>query len=351
MSRGSRYAATTDSENGTLDHLSKELAGRLRKNVQKIAPASAFTKDWVDMIHALADISNIAMMEHRLPRSDADATLWEGDELTVRFLLEEGKLNLCLRLINEYSLQMRAHLLGTKACDEWAAGAGARVGLDADAFKAKLVQFEQSLGSLLDCALQHVEATQTIEVPLLLEHVALVLRSAAESPAPESAYFERTQPFYVLRYLESLGKRMDGDQRFEDQVTGLVAQHGIVPSAIGHLLAYANELGPAGQTSAVVFLAKLFDSEDFHTNEDVRSRSRMPALSACAASAHSRPPTERTVVARHSRHAMPGHTAVRCRASQHCATIAVALRPRPPEPLERATCTRMYMRARRASWR
>ncbi len=44
------------------------------------------------MIDSLVHISNIALMEHRLPRTggEADATLWEGDELTVRFLLEEG---------------------------------------------------------------------------------------------------------------------------------------------------------------------------------------------------------------------------------------------------------------------
>ena len=59
------------------------------------------------MIESLQHIANVASMEHRLPRDVNDsATLWEGDEQTVRFLLEEGKLNLCVRLMREYSQTM-----------------------------------------------------------------------------------------------------------------------------------------------------------------------------------------------------------------------------------------------------
>ena len=43
----------------------------------------------------------MALLEHRLPR-EGESTLWEGEELTVRYMLEEGKLNLCMRLMEEY---------------------------------------------------------------------------------------------------------------------------------------------------------------------------------------------------------------------------------------------------------
>lgn len=33
--------------------------------------------------------------EQRLPKAKADATLWECEELALRYLLEDGKLNLC----------------------------------------------------------------------------------------------------------------------------------------------------------------------------------------------------------------------------------------------------------------
>ena len=45
------------------------------------------------MVDSLKHVAQVATMEHKIPR-EGDQTLWEGDELTVRFLLEEGKLNL-----------------------------------------------------------------------------------------------------------------------------------------------------------------------------------------------------------------------------------------------------------------
>ena len=51
--------------------------------------------------------------------------LWEGDELTVR-LLEEGKLNLCLRLMHEFCRRMEGlpkPLSDTRALAETAAAA------------------------------------------------------------------------------------------------------------------------------------------------------------------------------------------------------------------------------------
>ena len=59
-------------------------------------------QEWLGLTDSLQHIANVALMEHRLPRDSEDSTLWEGEELTVRYMLEEGKLNLCLRLMEEY---------------------------------------------------------------------------------------------------------------------------------------------------------------------------------------------------------------------------------------------------------
>ena len=101
----SKYEASTDVD--TLDNLTSKLAADLRKHVRKLDHYPPYTKDWLGLSESLLHISNIALMEHRVPREGGndDSTLWEGDELTVRFLLEEGKLNLCLRLMHEYKLK------------------------------------------------------------------------------------------------------------------------------------------------------------------------------------------------------------------------------------------------------
>ena len=69
------------------------------------------TQEWLGLTDSLQHIANVALLEHRLPRDSEDSTLWEGEELTVRYMLEEGKLNLCLRLMEDYK-RGQAHGLG-----------------------------------------------------------------------------------------------------------------------------------------------------------------------------------------------------------------------------------------------
>ena len=53
------------------------------------------------MAEALKRIGDITKMETEIEKDNEDATLWECDEIALRYLLEDGKLNLCLRnLIN-----------------------------------------------------------------------------------------------------------------------------------------------------------------------------------------------------------------------------------------------------------
>lgn len=65
---------------------------------------------WAEMADKLFRIANISEMEKKLARTKAvetkgssgETTLWEGEELALRYVLEDGKLNLCVRLVEEY---------------------------------------------------------------------------------------------------------------------------------------------------------------------------------------------------------------------------------------------------------
>ena len=155
FARKSNYETAPDPD--TLDDLSKKLAVDLRKHVHRLDAHPLFTADWLSMVDSLVHISNIAMMEHRLPRNEMDSntTLWEGDELTVRFMLEEGKLNLCLRNMVDYTTYVHNQVLNNG-------------GLRSEV-KAKCEKFEKGLGVVLRNAWEHAEAVQTTDLPLLLE--------------------------------------------------------------------------------------------------------------------------------------------------------------------------------------
>jgi len=244
---------TSESDASSLDDLSRKLAVDLRKHVRKLDSYKPFSKEWNLMVDSLMHVSNIAAMEHRLPRSDGadDSTLWEGDELTVRFLLEEGKLNLCLRLMADFKAAARQPITGAMVleCEVH----------DEAALKARMLVFEQSLGTLLRCAFEHVEAVQTTDLPLLFGHCSQVMQWTLESD--EAVSLDRTQEALVGHYLNSCMGRVE--ELGEGRLVPLILQHNLVPHTVALLSRFAKDLTEAGQLAASGFLAHTFDSETF----------------------------------------------------------------------------------------
>jgi len=257
-------AYETSNEPDTLDALTRRLAADLRKHVRMLDSHELFSKEWLSMVDSLVHISNIALMEHRLPRSEGDSTLWEGDELTVRFLLEEGKLNLCLRLMHLYSSAVAAQAPGTRTYAQWLAKTAQDCGLpDAETLQSRLLTFEQCLGSLIRCALEHVEAVQTCDLQELMEHAAEVLTAAAAQPEG-TLEFDRTQATLVMRYLNSVFGRIE--QLGEDRIMQYVEKHSLIHLVCCHLHKYHKELKSDGQLPGASFLALAFDTEAFQTD-------------------------------------------------------------------------------------
>jgi hypothetical protein len=86
--------------------------------------------DWLKMAESLQQVSNVAYMEKHMPSNDSNAaaaqgkksegTLWDQqkDELAIRILLEEGKLNLCLRTLQHFKEEERkADFHDVQVCD------------------------------------------------------------------------------------------------------------------------------------------------------------------------------------------------------------------------------------------
>lgn len=54
------------------------------------------------MAEIFGRVASISDVESKLPSSKENATLWETEEQALRFVLEDGKLNLCLRLLIDF---------------------------------------------------------------------------------------------------------------------------------------------------------------------------------------------------------------------------------------------------------
>ena len=48
---------------------------------------------WCEMADFVGRIKSITDIEAALPKEDESQTMWEGDELALRYVMEEGKLN------------------------------------------------------------------------------------------------------------------------------------------------------------------------------------------------------------------------------------------------------------------
>ena len=268
FARKSNYETAPDPD--TLDDLSKKLAVDLRKHVRRLDAHPLFTADWLSMVDSLVHISNIAMMEHRLPRNEMDSntTLWEGDELTVRFMLEEGKLNLCLRLMHDFCRQRYSPaLMAEGQAKQWLKNTAADLSRNAPEAKlspeqaeGRILTFEQGMGVLLRCAFEHVEAVQTTDLPELIEHASEVFGACQNAPSG-SFTFERTQPALLLRYLSSIMMRVQDDKLPEDKVMPLMQQCGLVQLVVAHVCAHHASFKPEDLSAGLNFMARVFETE------------------------------------------------------------------------------------------
>ena len=165
-SKTEKYETSQDSD--TIGDLSKRLQDDLRKAVHSLGSYRPFSDRWLKMAGALFRIGNITKMEVSLPKESKEATLWDCDELALRFLLEDGKLNLVLRNLIAYKTLERDMLVQGKS--------------PKDEFKTAARQFECGSGVTLKHAWLHIEALQTTDLPMMVEFIASVLHAVVENP-------------------------------------------------------------------------------------------------------------------------------------------------------------------------
>lgn len=98
------------------------------------------------------------LQERDLPKADG-ATIWDSDEMGLRFVLEEGKLSLIVRIAINHAVWISAVLYGTPSGIATAS---------AEAVEA-LASVERGALGVLSNAWLHEEALQTLEPALVIE--------------------------------------------------------------------------------------------------------------------------------------------------------------------------------------
>eukprot|EP00753_Platysulcus_tardus_P006063 PLAT13960.1.p2 GENE.PLAT13960.1~~PLAT13960.1.p2 ORF type:complete len:304 (-),score=161.81 PLAT13960.1:134-1024(-) len=248
MSSADRYEAKSEVDG--LEALSKKLVSDLRKHIRSLGAFPVMSERWCLMAESLSRIANVSSMEKALPKASEDATLWECEELALRYLLEDGKLNLCLRILIEFKEYQRA----------------------ADAIPDEDVavqeKFEKGAGIVLRNAWQHVEAVQTTDLPALMGHIADVLADAVERPERlADKELTNLQEAVVGSYLEQLFKNLDDID--ESRILPTMKRRRVLPNFVALLHRRHDSMSGDELDAAARALAYICGSEDFETDEDI----------------------------------------------------------------------------------
>ena len=264
MSRQNKYGASTDQD--TLEELSKSspticAATCATSRSRRSSRGSGSTSP-----KSLQHIATIAKMEHRLPAENAASTLWEEDEVVVRFILEEGKLNMCLRYMNDFITRSLVDI-NSRGREQWLARTARSLELEPIELESRLAGFEASLGQLLRCCFLHIEAVQTTDIPQLFEHVRFVLLMTQDGRLPTMPSWEQSQPSLVLRYLAAVLERIEPIG--ENKMMPDIERRQLIPLVIHHLHDFHQSIPPEDMAGGCRFLALAFDTEEFETNRNL----------------------------------------------------------------------------------
>eukprot|EP00771_Trimastix_marina_P000077 gnl/Trimastix_PCT/1080.p1 GENE.gnl/Trimastix_PCT/1080~~gnl/Trimastix_PCT/1080.p1 ORF type:complete len:615 (-),score=143.02 gnl/Trimastix_PCT/1080:154-1998(-) len=225
-----RYQSRSDHT----ESLATELSQDLVRQIRGLDLVPVLSEAWIGLVERVQRIASIALMEQHLPGAEKDSTLWEVDQLTVRYLVEESKLNMCLRGMADYfQVKIRAFESNMESIQP----AAEAHRMDVAELRARMEQFEFSMGLLLECAFQRIEALQIVDMHLLLEHMHHALLFA-QTPGIMAHYslIDKSQPVLCTLYLFDILSKIDNLSN-DSSILSSIAERKILPLIGGFLSA------------------------------------------------------------------------------------------------------------------
>jgi len=238
--------ASYDASSETVERMNRRLAGDLRNRIRKIQLCPPFCPEWNDQVETLAHLSTVAQAEDR-ESTVRDGTVWERDELCIRIVVEEGKINLLARLLMDYKMAVLQN------------------GVPPDLAPRARV-YEQSLGVLVRCCFNAVEAVQTLDVRTFLQYISNVIDYDLRPETIPTVANTGMQEFVVLHYLCYIMKFIG--KLNETVVVGEIRDLRIVDKVLRYVERAKELLDRETQVATAFFLASFFDTDDFKTRPD-----------------------------------------------------------------------------------
>jgi len=265
----------------------KKLKHEMRKISQSIHSHKPLDADWKKMCYDLRRLSEIAF-EDEHPSSQGktaekgkatEQTLWDEEQTqsVVRILLEEGKLNLLLRLLSNFkAMQGREDF---------------KVSMEVQCNRRKMRMsslqqlcaiYEHSLGILLYFCISRIESLQILDSEHLVEHIESVLsrkdhpfRSRKDKDGERMHAFaaqlfadDKGQESLALYYLYLLSTYFCKLQH-EEKLMGFIEKYGIVQKSVVYVMRHHAVLSLDCLQKYCLFLSHCFETESFSAEPDL----------------------------------------------------------------------------------
>ena len=253
--------AEKQSASDSMDLLNNRLAADLRRSIRGIGSYKLFSTSWLDMCDTYGRLAVISNVESSLSAAkNSDGTLWETEEQALRFILEDGKLNICLRNMIEYKDHQQ--LQRSKKDNE-----GVIEELSPE-LVVKCENFEKGLGAVLYHCWFHVEALQTTDIASLLNYISTVFSNAlGNPPALESLMintdFHQYQEVMCFYYIYIIFRHIDDIK--ESRVMPVYKDKNIFMQQIELLNIIHSRINTVHVLKAVEGLSSVCETDDFST--------------------------------------------------------------------------------------
>jgi hypothetical protein len=245
-----------------------------RKCVRNIQQYPILSVEWIALVDSLKQLTRLVQLEGRMPANtkvaeaagrnqDSDGTLWdqEAHENAIRILVEEAKVNLCLRMMTEYKMWQYNPAERTRTMTE----AVAAYEFNELQLEQKCRMFEESLGVLLMKAFQHVETLQLMDIPMLIEYLTQMYSKCEQTRQPEQPpHGGKVQETLVTLYFSSL--MTHAEELNNGELLAKAREQNLVQWAAHHVLNTSSEIQGEVLLAAAQGFAALADNEDFRTH-------------------------------------------------------------------------------------
>mmetsp|Transcript_63315 Transcript_63315/g.151044 ORF Transcript_63315/g.151044 Transcript_63315/m.151044 type:complete len:324 (+) Transcript_63315:106-1077(+) len=267
-------AAKYQQEDGESERPMKVCAEAGRRCVRNIHQYPILSVEWIALVDSLKQLTRLVQLEGRMPANtkvneaqgrnrDSEGTLWdqEAHENAIRILVEEAKVNLCLRMMNDFK-KWQYDATGSRNTIQ---DALQTYDYNQTQLEQKCQQFEESLGLLLWRSFMHVETLQLMDIPLLVEHIVMILDEASQSGYDHSGK-AKMQEHVVLHYFSSLMKHAEALNNSE--LLAKTKERCLVQKVTAYLLTtpkISDCFAPDIVSSVAEGYAAMADNEDFRT--------------------------------------------------------------------------------------